>query len=82
MATEDEYLTFSEAAKIKGVTRDAIHKAVKGSRLKSTPVQVTVEKIHRDDLDAWEPATYGGIQRARVTRSPGRPPSKSVDVDK
>lgn len=59
---EETEVTITEAANEKGVSRSAIHQAIKTGRL---PARVDMPPggaqgtwlIRREDLDQWEPAT-------------------------
>jgi excisionase family DNA binding protein len=64
-----DILTVSEAAEIKGVSRQAIYTAIETGKLKTTPTKVTVIGIRRSELDKFEP-------NPRSVKNAGRPRSK------
>jgi hypothetical protein len=72
-----DYVSVSQAAEIRGVSRQAILKALTRGTLKGSRVD-NFWLIHRRDLAAFEPRTDGGVKRKkparkRNSRSAGRP---------
>lgn len=63
----DQYLSVSQVALLKGVSRNAVYKAVREERLASTELVGTVA-IRRVDAEAWQ-------VRSRVGRVAGQPTS-------
>jgi excisionase family DNA binding protein len=61
-----EILTVTEAAEIKGVSRQAIYTAIETGKLRSTPTKITVVGIKRSDLDRFQP-------NPRSVKNAGRP---------
>jgi Helix-turn-helix domain len=71
-----DYVSVSQAAKMRGVSRQAILKALSRGTLKGTQID-QFWLIHRRDLMAFEPRTDGGVKRkkkrtVRRTRRPRR----------
>jgi hypothetical protein len=62
-------VTISEAARIKGVTRQAIHGAIKAKKLTTIVIDVPTRMIVRQSLNHWKP--NGNMKRA------GRPSRKA-----
>jgi len=62
-----DYVSVSQAAKIRGVSRQAILKALTRGTLKGSQVD-SFWLIHRRDLAAFEPRTDGGVVRKRSKR--------------
>ena len=73
---DEEYLTVAEAAKIKGVSRHTIYKAVRNNTLPHGIVVHESIGIAPSALAAWKPASGGGVVREKVKRGPGRPKGK------
>lgn len=48
-------LTLTEAAEIKGVSRQAILSAVEDGRLKAVSIRVKALRIHPSELDKYQP---------------------------
>jgi excisionase family DNA binding protein len=48
-------LTLTEAAEIKGVSRQAIYKAIEKGNLKGIKVRVSEYRVRRTDLDKYQP---------------------------
>lgn len=67
----DEYLTPKKAAEIKGVSVPTIYKAIERGVLPSVRVLDRVA-LHRADVDAYQPGSYGGVKRTVIRRGPGR----------
>jgi len=61
-----EILTVTEAADIKGVSRQAIYTAIETGKLKTTTTKVTVVGIRRSELDKFQP-------NPRSVKNAGRP---------
>jgi len=61
-------VTITEAAKIKGVTRQAIHAAIRADKLRTVIVDVPTRMVVRQSLNHWQP--NGNMKRA------GRPKRK------
>lgn len=61
-----EILTVTEAAEIKGVSRQAIYTAIETGKLKTTQTKVTVIGIRRSELDKFTP-------NPRSVKNAGRP---------
>jgi predicted DNA-binding protein YlxM (UPF0122 family) len=55
-------VTINEAAKIKGVSRQAIHAAIKAGKLRTIMVDVPMRMIVRQSLKHWQP--NGNMKRA------------------
>lgn len=70
---DEENLTVAEAAKIKGVSRHTIYKAIHENHLKHKVDMKPTYTITAADLAEWKPASGGGVQREKVRRGPGRP---------
>jgi hypothetical protein len=67
-----DYVSVSQAAQIRGVSRQAILKALTRGTLKGTQVD-RFWLIHRRDLASFEPRTDGGVKRKKPARkSTGR----------
>lgn len=64
---ETEWLSQSEAARVQGVSRQAIHKLVRSGRIRSMRLGGHV-LVHRQDVEKFRP------------KSPGRPPRDEVMV--
>jgi len=62
-----DYVSVSQAAKIRGVSRQAILKALNRGTLKGSQVD-SFWLIHRRDLAAFEPRTDGGVKRKKRAR--------------
>ena len=62
-----DYVSVSQAAKIRGVSRQAILKALARGTLKGSQVE-SFWFIHRRDLMAFEPRTDGGVKRKKTAR--------------
>lgn len=65
----DEFLTTKDAAQLKGVSIATIYKAIEEKRLPSTRVLGRIA-IKPADLEAYEPGSYGGVERTRKRRGP------------
>jgi excisionase family DNA binding protein len=61
-----EILTVTEAAEIKGVSRQAIYTAIETGKLKATSTNVAVVGIKRSELDKFQP-------NERSMKNAGRP---------
>jgi hypothetical protein len=48
-------VTINDAAKIKGVTRQAVHAAIKSGKLATVIVEVPARMIVRQSLNHWHP---------------------------
>ncbi len=48
-------LTPSQAARVKGITRQAMHEAIRSGRIKTVTRQVSKVFIHPEDLESYEP---------------------------
>lgn len=68
----EELLTPAEAAKRKGVAPATIYRAVNDGRLACVRILGRIG-IRPADLDGFDAASYGGVQRAKKRRGPGRP---------
>ena len=66
----DQYLSVSQVANLKGVSRNAVYKAVREGRLVSTKL-VGVVAIRRSDAEAWS-------ARSRTGRKTGKPTSEEA----
>ncbi len=66
----DDYLSVSQVAKLKGVSRNAVYKAVQDERLASRRL-IGIVAIKRDDATAWTP-------KARTGRRKGIPTSEEA----
>lgn len=69
----DEYLTPKKAAEIKGVSVQAIYKAIERGLLPSVRVLDRVA-LRPADVDAYQPGSYNGVKRTVKRRGPGRGP--------
>ena len=69
----DEYFTPKKVAEIKGVSLQAIYKAIERGLLPSVRVLDRVA-LRPADVDAYQPGSYGGIKRTVKRRGPGRGP--------
>ena len=69
----DEYLTPKRAAEIKGVSVQAIYKAIERGQLPSVRVLDRVA-LRPADVDAYQPGSYNGVKRTFKQRGPGRGP--------
>ena len=67
----DEYITPKKAAEIKGVSVQAIYKAVERGLLPSVRVLDRVA-LRPADVDAYQPGSYNGVKRTIKRRGPGR----------
>lgn len=74
-----EYLTPRQAAELKGVSIPTIYKAIERGLLPSVRVLDRVA-LHRADVEAYQPGSYGGVKRAVIRRGPGRTPKSSVAI--
>ena len=63
----EDLLSVPEAAARRGVAVTTIYEAVKRGALPARRVLGRIGLI-APDVDAWEPATYGGVVRAKKTR--------------
>ncbi|MEO7716335.1 MAG: helix-turn-helix domain-containing protein [Capsulimonas sp.] len=63
----EQLITPARAAEIKQVSKATIYKAVKENRLRAVYAAGAMAFLQAD-LDAWQPASYGGVKRAVVTR--------------
>ena len=72
-----EYMTPRQAAECKGVTVQAIYKAIERGLLPSVRVLDRVA-LHVADVEAYQPGSYGGIKRTVKRRGPGRSPKPAV----
>lgn len=61
-----EILTVTEAAEIKGVSRQAIYTAIETGKLKATETKIAVVGIRRTELDKFQP-------NPRSVKNAGRP---------
>ncbi len=68
-----DYITPQQAAKHKGVTVQAIYKAIERGVLPSVRVLDRVA-LRPVDVDAYQPGSYGGVKRTIIRRGPGRTP--------
>ena len=66
-----EYMTPRQAAECKGVTVQAIYKAIERGLLPSVRVLDRVA-LRVADVEAYQPGSYGGIKRTVKRRGPGR----------
>ncbi len=66
-----EYITPRQAAECKGVTVQAIYKAIERGLLPSVRVLDRVA-LRLADVEAYQPGSYGGIKRTVKRRGPGR----------
>lgn len=48
-------VTVTEAAKIKGVTRQAVNAAIKAQKLSTIMVDVPIRMVVRQSLNHWQP---------------------------
>lgn len=55
----DDYITVSEAARRKGVSRAAVYQAIREERLPHTKISRTTV-LARRDVDAWKPRSRRG----------------------
>jgi excisionase family DNA binding protein len=69
----DQYLTPRQAAERKGVAVPTIYKAIERGQLPAVRLLNRVA-LRVTDVDAYQPGSYGGVQRAAKRRGPGRPP--------
>lgn len=70
-----EILTVTEAAEIKGVSRQAIYTAIETGKLKATVTKVEVTGIRRSELDKFTP-NERSVRNAGRPRRNGRPKGK------
>jgi len=72
-----DYVSVSQAARIRGVSRQAILKALTRGTLKGCRVD-NFWLIHRRDLKAFEPRTDGGmrVKRIKTSKKPSRRASR------
>ena len=63
----EEFLSVQEAATRKGVSQATIYKAIQEKRLPATRLLGRFA-LKPMDIDAYEPGTYAGVQRATKTR--------------
>lgn len=78
---ENKKLTVAEAARIKGVDVDTVYAAIHKDKLPHIVETRPKYFVMSDDLEAWTPGTYAGVQREKVRRGPGRPKKESKDAD-
>lgn len=57
----DDYLSVSQVAKLKGISRNAVYKAVSEGRLAS--VRIAGVAIRRADAEAWTPKSRTGRRK-------------------
>jgi hypothetical protein len=48
-------VTINEAAALKGVSRQAVHAAIKASKLETVTVEIPSTRVTRKSLNAWTP---------------------------
>ena len=58
----DDYLSASQVAKLKNVSRNAVYKAISEGRLLATQI-VGVVAIKKTDAQAWEPKAAQGRRK-------------------
>ena len=63
---QDEYLTVNQVAVAKGVSRNAVYKAVRDGRLAATTLVGRVA-IRRTDADTWTPGERTGRRKGVPT---------------
>lgn len=63
-------VTISEAAKIKGVSRQAINAAIKAKKLRVVMVDVPTRMVVRQSLNYWQP--NHNMKRAGRPRNGGK----------
>lgn len=65
----EEYITPKQAAERKGVSVPAIYRAIERGVLSSTEV-LGRKGLRPVDVDAYQPGSYGGVERFRRRRGP------------
>lgn len=65
----EEYLSPQQAATLKGVATTTIYEAVKRGAIPAHRFMGRIGLLPAD-VEKWEPASYGGVERARVKRGP------------
>lgn len=65
----ERYLTPKEAAERKGVTVQAIYRAIERGELPTTII-LSRKALLPADVEAYQPGSYGGVERARKRRGP------------
>jgi len=73
------YITPRQAAEYKGVTVQAIYKAIERGLLPSVRVLDRVA-LRLADVEAYQPGSYNGIKRTVKRRGPGRSPKPDAAV--
>lgn len=75
----DDYLTPRQAALNKGVSVQAIYKAIERGSLASVRVLDRVA-LRVVDVDAYQPGSYNGVKRTLKRRGPGRSSKAAADT--
>ena len=72
----EEYMTVAEVAEKLSMSRQGVQKAITEGRLPSVRILNKIG-VRVADMEAFQPATYGGVQRSHKRRGPGRPKSEA-----
>ena len=67
----DEYLTPRQAAERRGVSVSTIYRAIERGEIPALRLLSRLA-LRAADVDAYQPGSYNGIQRATRRRGPGR----------
>lgn len=75
----EDYLTPKQAAERKGVATTTIYEAVKRGAIPAYKFMGRIGLLLAD-VESWDAATYGGVERTRKRRGPTKKSDKEKDA--